>query len=120
MRVHRDNATLDLLAAAATVARPVVPRRRQDVRATSRDARDQALPQLAARAAAILTWLAAHGPATDREVMRGLGFVEPNAVRPRISELIDARLVVECGERVCATTGQRVRVVRAALAEAWK
>lgn len=113
MRVHRDNATLDLLAAAATVARPVVPRRRQDVRATSRDARDQALPQLAARAAAILAWLRTHGPATDREVMHGLGFVEPNAVRPRISELIDARLAEECGDVVCAATGQRVRTVRA-------
>lgn len=114
MRVHRDSATLDLLAAAATVARPVMPRRRQDVRERSLAARDNSLPQLAQRAAAILAWLTAHGPSTDREVMRGLGFVEPNAVRPRISELIDARLVEECGERVCATTGQRVRVVRSA------
>ncbi len=84
--------TLDLFAAAATIARPIVTRREQHVRERSRAAREVALPQLARRAAAILAWLAAHGPATDREVMRGLGFVEPNAVRPRISELIDAGL----------------------------
>ena len=118
MRVHRDSATLDLLAAAATIVRPIVTRREQHVRERSRAAREVALPQLARRAAAILAWLAAHGPATDREVMRGLGFVEPNAVRPRISELIDAGLVAECGERVCATTGQRVRVVCAGLVAA--
>ncbi len=115
MRVHRDTATLDLLAAAATVVRPRVARRPQVVRERSRVARDSALPQLAKRAAAILAWLAEHGPATDREVMRGLGFVEPNAVRPRISELIDAGLVAECGERLCVTTGQRVRLVRTAI-----
>jgi hypothetical protein len=114
VRVHRDSATLDLLAAAATVARPHVPRRQQAIRERSRAARDSTLPQLAQRAAAILAWLTAHGPATDREVMHGLGFVDPNSVRPRISELIDARLVEECGERACVTTGQRVRVVRAA------
>lgn len=63
MRVHRDTATLDLLAAAATVVRPRVARRPQVVRERSRVARDSALPQLAKRAAAILAWLAEHGPA---------------------------------------------------------
>lgn len=112
MRVHRDSATLDLLAAAATIARSDVPRREQRVRQRSRDARDGELPKLVGRAAAVLAWFKVHGPATDRECMRGLGFTDMNAVRPRISELIDARLVVECGETRCAVTGQRVRRVR--------
>lgn len=112
MRVHRDPATLDLLAAAATIARSDVPRRQQTVRQASRAARDDSLPRLAGRAAAVLTWIKANGPATDREVMRGLGFTDMNAVRPRISELIDARLLVECGEKRCAQTRQVVRLVR--------
>lgn len=103
--------SLDLLAASATIARPAAPRRGQRVRRTSREARDAALPQLAARAALILAWIKQHGPATDRQVMRGLGFADMNAVRPRISELIDARLVVECGDTRCSETGQRVRRV---------
>lgn len=112
MRVHRDPATLDLLAAAATVARADVPRRQQAVRQRSRAARDNAMPRLVGRAELVLTWIKTNGPATDRDVMRGLGFTDMNAVRPRISELIDARLLVECGKRRCATTAQAVRIVQ--------
>lgn len=107
-----DQLRLDFSAAAATVARPVAPRREQRVRRTSREARDATLPKLAKRAEQVLAWIWVHGPATDRQVMQGLGFTDMNAVRPRISELIDARLVVECGEVRCGVTRQRVRLVK--------
>ena len=59
----------------------------------------------------VLAWLDMHGPATDRQVMRGLKFSEPNAVRPRITELVDAGLLVEIRSVRCPETGKTVRVV---------
>ena len=49
---------------------------------------------------------------TDREVMSKLGFSEPNAVRPRITELIKKGFVEESGVIICAFTKKRVRMVR--------
>jgi hypothetical protein len=57
---------------------------------------------------------AARGPLTDREVMIALGFGEPNAVRPRITELIDAGVLVEVDSVECPMTRKRVRRVKAA------
>lgn len=57
---------------------------------------------------------------TDREVMKELGFSEPNAVRPRISDLIngnprhDGGFLEECGDCVCQVTNVTVRLVRMA------
>lgn len=48
---------------------------------------------------------------TDREVMIALGFGDMNAVRPRISELVEAGIVVEVGNTVCPITKKRVRLV---------
>lgn len=67
--------------------------------------------KLSKRAEAVLEWITTHGPHTDREVMRGMGFSEPNAVRPRITELIDAGKLMEVCERRCPVTGKTVRVV---------
>ena len=50
---------------------------------------------------------------TDRECMCIMHFTDPNAVRPRITELIDAGLLVECGKTKDAITGKTVRLVRA-------
>ena len=66
---------------------------------------------IAGRAAAVAAWLAAHGPATDREVMAGLGFSDPNAVRPRITELVAAGVLVEDGEVLDPVTDRMVRRV---------
>jgi hypothetical protein len=52
-------------------------------------------------------------PMTDRELMAALGFQDPNAVRPRITELIDNRWLVETGSVECPVTSKRVRRVRA-------
>ncbi len=50
---------------------------------------------------------------TDREIMELLNYREPNAVRPRISDLIKAKWVVECGEKPDHVTGIKVRIVKA-------
>ena len=61
----------------------------------------------------VLAVLRTTGAATDREVMRFLGFTDPNAVRPRISEGIRDGLIRERGKRVCEWTGKTVRMVEA-------
>lgn len=68
-------------------------------------------PKLSRRALAVLAWVAEHGPHTDREVMRGMGFTDPNAVRPRITELIDANKLMEVGDVTCPVTRKTVRRV---------
>lgn len=68
-------------------------------------------PKLSKRAKAVLAWIEEHGPHTDREVMAGMGFTEPNAVRPRITELVDARHLEEVGNVTCPVTGKTVRRV---------
>lgn len=52
-------------------------------------------------------------PPTDRQVAEALGFVDLNAVRPRITELIEAGLAVEVGAVSCPVTGKTVRITRA-------
>lgn len=67
--------------------------------------------KLSKRCAAVLEWLKEHGPHTDREVMQGMGFTDMNAVRPRITELIEAGKLMEVGDVRCSTTGKSVRRV---------
>lgn len=50
-------------------------------------------------------------PLTDRQIMRGMGFSDMNAVRPRISELIDGGVLREVGNVIDETTGKVVRLV---------
>lgn len=52
------------------------------------------------------------GPMTDREVMFELCFEDPNAVRPRISDLIDDGVLVQIGDKPDPITGRTVRIVR--------
>lgn len=47
---------------------------------------------------------------TDRRCMNLLGFSEPNAVRPRITELIDRGVLQEVATVICPVTKKRVRV----------
>ena len=50
---------------------------------------------------------------SDRDIMMDLGFSDPNAVRPRVTELIKRGIVEECLHSAeCAITGRRVRLVR--------
>lgn len=68
------------------------------------------------RAAAVAEWVARNGCVTDREVMRGLGFTDPNAVRPRISELIDGGVLQEFSKVKDPVTRKLVRRVGLPLA----
>lgn len=69
--------------------------------------------QFGRRALAIIAFArGAREPFTDRECMIGLGFSDPNAVRPRISELVDARVLEEVGSVACPVTRKTVRRVR--------
>lgn len=47
---------------------------------------------------------------TDRQVMNKLGLTDMNAVRPRLSELIKAGILIECGKTKDETTGKTVRL----------
>lgn len=53
----------------------------------------------------------------DREVMAALGFTDPNKVRPRITELVLAGVLDECGWRIDPETGKKVRQTRLVAAE---
>lgn len=81
------------------------------VHAHSAEAYFAELPKLNRRAAAILHEIRENGKGTDREIMRRMGFTDPNAVRPRITELVDAKLLEEVGETTCPITRKTVRVV---------
>lgn len=48
---------------------------------------------------------------TDREIMRYLGFSDPNAVRPRITELIAKKELREVGSKLDRSTMRTVRIV---------
>jgi hypothetical protein len=50
-------------------------------------------------------------PLTDREVCERAGFREMNAVRPRITEMIEEGILKECGTVRSERTGRRVRTV---------
>lgn len=68
---------------------------------------------LSKRQKAIFYHLFYSGPQTDRDVKEKLGYTDMNQVRPRISELIREKLVIEFSTTVCPVTGQTVRVVAA-------
>lgn len=70
---------------------------------------------LTGRRAQVAAWLAANGPATDREIARGLfgAAADMNMVRPRVSELLDAGALREVDRVRDAATGMTVRRVAA-------
>jgi len=52
------------------------------------------------------------GICTDRAIAAALGFNEMNAVRPRITELINSGILEESGTTICPVTKKRVRLCR--------
>jgi len=71
--------------------------------------------KLSKRARAIHEFLQLHaGPYTDRQIMGFMGFTEPNAVRPRITEMVKVGLLHEVGDVKCSVTNKTVRLVQAA------
>jgi hypothetical protein len=67
---------------------------------------------VAGRRQEVLKAYAECGPLTDREVMVRLRHHDPNKVRPRITELVKAQALLECGERYDVVSGRRVRICR--------
>lgn len=68
-------------------------------------------PALSKRAAEVLEVVWAFGPLTDREIVDTLGYRDMNACRPRVTELIEAGVLVEHDSVRCPVTGKRVRRV---------
>lgn len=61
----------------------------------------------------LLGWLLMNpGVWTDRQIKTGLEMGDMNAVRPRISELLERNALEVAGDTVCPVTGKTVRVVR--------
>ena len=50
---------------------------------------------------------------TDREILANYGGIEMNQVRPRITELIEKKLVKETGSKKCLVTKRKVRTLKA-------
>jgi hypothetical protein len=68
-----------------------------------------------ARERAILSVLEnARSPLEDREIMQAIGFRDMNAVRPRVTELIQAGVLEERGTTIDQLTRKNVRMVRIA------
>ena len=87
--------------------------RPQRVHKNSRKAYHEERPKLSDRCATIMEWFEWRSPntLTDRQVMAHMRFTDMNAVRPRITELIDAGYLMEVGKVKCPVTGKTVRVV---------
>ena len=77
----------------------------------SLEAYEQEKERLGARAFQVLESYAG-APMTDRDVMKFLRFTDMNAVRPRITELVERGLLVECGKTCDPATGRNVRLTR--------
>lgn len=84
-----------------------------NMHANSLEAFETTTDERSERQEAIYLALLAAGPLTDRQVMATLGFTDMNAVRPRITELVDAFWVIETGRVEDPTTGKKVRICRA-------
>ena len=75
------------------------------VRDTSRLALIQESDKIPQSQSIILKLLTGVGrPLTDREIALALGFSDPNKVRPRRKELLDAGMIRDCGKRFCSVS----------------
>lgn len=72
---------------------------------------------LTKRKAEVFSYIYAHQKVTDRQVMQGLGYTDMNAVRPRITELINQGHLLEDDSIICPVTKKSVRTVSL---PAWK
>jgi hypothetical protein len=81
------------------------------------------MARLSKRAKLILSWMLVKDKErintihTDREIKEGMNFSEMNMVRPRITEMIKAGILIEYGSTTCQTTGKTVRLVAIPKAE---
>ncbi len=71
----------------------------------------ESVDKLKGRALMVFAYVTAHGPVTDRDIMTGLSYTDPNMVRPRVSELVKQGLLRECGNVKDPVTRKMVRTV---------
>ena len=81
--------------------------------ANSLECYDEEKGALSRRATAVLQVYRRHGAMTDRQVLGVLGYSDMNSVRPRVTELLAAGMVHECGTTTDQVTGKTVRLVQA-------
>ena len=79
-----------------------------DMHPNSLEAYAKATQALTGRRRMVHQLIEQHGPMSDRQVRDRLGFSDMNAVRPRISELVDLGLLEEVGRR--QEDGHTVRI----------
>jgi len=84
----------------------------QRIHPNSRAAHKALDGKIGERQQAVLDTVTRLGEATDRQVMEAMGFSDMNQVRPRITELLAAGELEECGAEKCLATGRTVRIVR--------
>lgn len=77
----------------------------------SRQAYKALLATLSPRQAEIVSTVAGLGACTDRAVCEALGARDMNYVRPRITELLQAKALEEAGTQLCPVTQRYVRAV---------
>ncbi len=65
----------------------------------------------------ILSVYEPNGEYSDRRICFMLGFSDLNSVRPRITELIDDGILIECGRTFDLLTRRHVRLTRLAVKE---
>ena len=70
------------------------------------------LGDLNPRCKEVLEALAHLGKATDRGIQDYLGYEERGQVQPRITDLLQRKIIEEAGDVVCAETGEVVRTTR--------
>jgi predicted HTH transcriptional regulator len=70
------------------------------------------LNTFSARQQKVLVALALLHRATDRQIMEHLGFSDLNAVRPRITELVQRGILTEAASTRDPITGKTVRLVQ--------
>lgn len=72
--------------------------------------------ELSKRATLVLGKIRQLGVCTDKEVMRALGFSDPNAVRPRITEMLKSGVLEEVGDVTDPDTNRPARRTRVRIA----
>lgn len=78
------------------------------MRSTSLDAYTEIKPELGDRQKMVFDAIVKLGCPTDLEIMRYLGFKDPNKVRPRRKELLNQGRITECEKRTCSVSGMTV------------
>ena len=58
----------------------------------------------------VLEYIYINPYSTDMEITKGLGFNDPNQVRPRRKELLDDGHIVDAGTRKCTITGRMAHI----------